>query len=259
MVRHRVSHKLPGDSVQSGRKAQRIIGSFILAGALIAVFAAGGWWLNQDDALPIKRVMVEGEFRYLDKEDLYTSIGDLASGGFFHVDVRAVKQAAESLPWVYRASVRRQWPDSLRIEIEEQTPLAYWGEDQIVNIRGEVFSPEPNTVREALPRFGGPDGTSRFVVTRYHLLSDQLAFAGLSIAELNLNDRRAWDIGLQNGMHLILGRGVSNTQLQRFVSVYPQLLQERDSQQMEYVDLRYSNGFAVRWINRQETGHEERV
>ena len=101
---------------------------------------AGIWFLAQPDTLPIRSVKVEGEFRYLAQKDVYEALGGLASGGFFNVDVRAVKKAAESLPWVDSASVRRAWPDTLRLEITEQVPLARWGEHRIINVRGDLFS-----------------------------------------------------------------------------------------------------------------------
>lgn len=224
----------------------RLLGVAMLVVIVAASAALVGHWLGRPETLPIQRVQVEGEFRYLAREDLYAAIGDLTSGGFFNVDVRAVKQAAESLPWVHRVSVRRQWPDSLRIDIREQQPLAYWGQQQMVNVDGELFQPEASAMEAPLPRFNGPQGSSTVMVARYRVLATALSVVGLGIAELQLNERRAWAAQLDNGVRLLLGRSLNDTQLQRFISAYPRALAENTGR-MDSVDLRYSNGFAVRW------------
>lgn len=225
---------------------RRLVGSVVLLGVLGSLVGSSIWWLSQPDTLPIQRVQVEGEFRYLNREDLYAVVGDLASGGFFNIDVRAVKEAAESLPWVDTASVRRQWPDTLRIDIDEQQPLAHWGENQMLNARGEIFAPPMMGLSLPLPQLNGPADISRLVAARYELLSRELAAAGLSISKLHLSERRAWQVQLGNSIKLVLGRSVNDVQLRHFVAAYQQGLADQAAQ-MEVVDLRYSNGFAVRW------------
>lgn len=233
----------------------RLRGVLVLIGIVGGVFGGASWWLAQPGTLPIQRVQVEGEFRYLGKEDLYAAIGDLSSGGFFNVDVGAVKRAAESLPWVQAVSVRRQWPDTLLIGIREQLLLARWGQTQMVNIEGELFQPELIEQSIALPRFNGPSGTSGLMAARYQLLAEELAIAGLEIAELHLSERRAWEVQLDNGLRVVLGRSFKDTQLRRFTMVYLQALAAKAAH-MESVDLRYSNGFAVRWETQMQ---EEKV
>ena len=162
------------------------------------------------------------------------------------MDVHAVKLAAESVPWVDRASVRRVWPDTLVVEIEEQIPLAYWGSGTatLLNTRGEPF--HPAAVPAGLPRLGGPEGMEQVVAARYQTLSRQLAELNLAVVELQLSPRRAWALRLDNGLRLSLGREAGPEALARFVTVYPQVL-ARQVERMQGVDLRYTNGFSVRW------------
>jgi cell division protein FtsQ len=206
----------------------------------------GIWFLAQPDTLPIRSVKVEGEFRYLAQKDVYEALGGLASGGFFNVDVRAVKKAAESLPWVDSASVRRAWPDTLRLEITEQVPLARWGEHRIINVRGDLFQPPIKGLPDNLPLFNGPVGTGQKVAVNYQLLSKKLAQISLRINEVTLTDRRAWHVRMENGLHLLLGKIVNNERLERFISVYPKLW-GKEIARVDSIDLRYTNGFAVSW------------
>lgn len=226
--------------------SQRLVGGIILLSVLVVVFGFGGWWVLQPDTLPIKRVQVEGKFRYLSQKDVYDALGNLASGGFFNVDVRAVKRAAESLPWVDQASVRRVWPHTLRVEITEQIPLARWNNDKLVNVHGVLFQPALKSLPDNLPMFSGPAGTEKKVAEQFQYLSKQLASVGLAIRGLRLTDRRAWDLRLQNNVALVLGKTASDERMERFIAVYPRVLKEKVSQ-VQSVDMRYTNGFAVRW------------
>jgi len=225
---------------------RRLLGGGLLFGGLGGLSGFTVWQLAQPDTLPIQQVQVKGEFVYLDKQDLYKAIGDLASAGFFNVDVRAVKQAAETLPWVDSASVRRIWPDTLRIDIHEQIPLARWQGGGIVNRHGDVISLATADALRDLPIFSGSEGTAKILAKRYQLLSVLLAKMELAVVTLTLSERRAWRLSLDNGMQLLFGRAVLDTQLSRFATAYNAVSAEK-RENIHSVDLRYTNGFAVRW------------
>ncbi len=237
----------------SGWFSRRLLGGLLLVNVVGGVLGLGIWQLAQPDTLPIQRVQVEGEFRHLARADVYAAIGEPASGGFFNVDVRAVKQAVEAMPWVERASVWRVWPDTLRVAITEQVALARWTQvgsksgpaTGLVNARGALFYPR-NGLDAGLPLFAGPSGSAETVAARYQKLSVQLAATGLRVMALKLNVRRAWELQLDNDIQLLLGRSAGDGHLQRFVDAYVPLLAEKAGQ-MKWVDLRYTNGFAVRW------------
>lgn len=206
---------------------RRLLGGAILLSAVSGVFGFSTWHLLQPDTLPIDRVQVKGAFQYLDKSDLHAAIGELANSGFFSVDVRAVKQAAEKLAWVDRASVRRVWPNVLQIEIIEQVPLAKWKDGRVVNRRGEVIDVEDGSQLSALPVFSGPEGSSEMLAKRFQVMSRQLSELELAIAALNISERRAWQVSLNNGLLLLLGRSANETQLARFADAYKTVLAKR--------------------------------
>lgn len=229
-----------------GWLTRRLLGGTILLSAVSGVFGFSSWHLLQADTLPIERVQVKGTFQYLVKKDLYAAIGELANSGFFSVDVRAVKQAAEQLAWVDKASVRRVWPNILQVEIIEQVPLAKWKDGRVVNRRGEVIDVEDGSQLSTLPVFGGPEGSSEMLAKRFQDMSGQLAKLDLGIVMLSISERRAWKVSLSNGLHLLLGRAASESQIARFAEAYKTVLVEQ-AEKIQSVDLRYTNGFAVRW------------
>lgn len=162
-------------------------------------------------------------------------------GNFFTLDLAAARAAFERLPWVRRAAVRRLWPGRLEVALEEHVPLARWGGRALVNTHGEVFE---GTYDGQLPLFDGPAGTAKEIAIQYEYFRRILADIELAPGELHVSPRRAWKIKLENGLTLELGREQIEARLARFVTAYGRTV-VRLGRRVDYVDLRYANGFAV--------------
>lgn len=180
-------------------------------------------------------------------------------GNFFTVDLERTRRAFETIPWVRKVSMRRHFPWRLEISLEEHVALAYWNDAGLVSTHGEVFSAETDKL---LPKFIGQPDSAAEVAQMYAALTEQLAPLKQEITEINLSPRRSWRLRLNNGMLLELGREQSKQRLARFVAVYPYSLmpmqqnyelfharkaphQNGQHRRVEYVDLRYRNGFAA--------------
>ncbi|HEX9193988.1 MAG TPA: cell division protein FtsQ/DivIB [Burkholderiales bacterium] len=220
---------------------------FALALALIAYAAARV--LFESPALPLRSIRVQGELLHVTRAELVNVLQDRVRGTFFSVDLEAVRELFESVPWVRRAEVRRFWPDRLEVRLEEHVALAYWGRDKdtrLVNTYGELFAGRSDT---PLPLFSGPAGTEGEVARRYSAFRQVVAPLGLDLREISLNARYAWQLKLSNGLVVRLGRESERDaiadRLARFVTVYPRTL-GKFPRGPDYVDLRYSNGFALR-------------
>jgi cell division protein FtsQ len=137
------------------------------------------------------------------------------------------------------------WPDQLSIAVREQQPVAYWGDKGFLNPRAQVFEPEQAVDLPALPRFEAPDGHEQRVLLMYRQLHDMLKPLQLSVGSLRLDARRTWRVQLSNDLTVEIGRSDPVDRIARFVRVYPAILAAGSGQVMS-VDLRYSNGFAVR-------------
>lgn len=162
-------------------------------------------------------------------------------GNFFTVDLESMRHAFEKLPWVRKVSVRRHFPWRLEVGMEEHVALAHWNGAELVNTYGEVFAATTNQV---LPKFIGQPDSASDVTQTYKAFSTQLAPLHQEIAQISLSPRHAWQLRLNNGMLLELGREQPQQRLERFVAVYPHsmaFLRHTAS----YVDLRYRDGFAA--------------
>ena len=220
---------------------------------LTVIIAAAGWqlrsWLQAMDDLTLQRVQVEGRFENLHREQVRDLLGDYAGRNFFDIDVAAIKHDLERQPWIHEASVRRQWPDSLVVKIYEQTPVARWGEKGLINADAEVFYPQgegPQHGFEALPRLDGASNSEHELLARLRNMTEVLGPLGLKVVSMGLDARRAWSVRLDNGLELLLGREQAMQRVQRFLTFYPSLLAQRVAD-VEAVDLRYPNGFVLRW------------
>ncbi len=202
--------------------------------------------MHDPSVFPVKEVMIDGEFIYLEKQDLVEVISSEAKRGFFNLDLDALTYSLEALPWVKAVALRRVWPETLMVDVVEQRAFAYWGEDGLVNVNGETFFPERLRLSSDLPQLSGPEDSAQEMTVFYRKLADVFLQEDLRISRLSLDDRRAWNITLRNGLLLKLGRVKSLERVQRFLKVYSRVVAE-NVVAVEYVDLRYPNGFAIQW------------
>jgi len=214
-----------------------VLGALLLAGAALRVA------LNQ----PLKRVAVEGRFQRVSPLDVEKAVRGVAGReGLVAVDLDAVSAAVRAIPWVDEASVARSWPNGLTVFVQEQRPVARWGETGLVNIRGERFVNDARHIPAELPELIGPPGAEALMTERYLMMQGRLVEAGMRLSQLRLDERGAWELVLDNGVALRLGRSHMDERFERFMASAARIVTTRATE-IAYVDLRYANGFAVGW------------
>ncbi len=223
----------------------RRLGLNLLSLAVISAAVAGGWTLMDPKTLPVKQVQLEAPFIHVTRDELYQVLRPVAKGGFFNVDVDAVTMAVETLPWVNSAAVQRVWPDTLRITVLEQKALARWRNQALVNEQGEIFTPAVATIPDGLVELQGPDSAVAQVAAEFKVFKEVLQPAQLQMRRVVLSPRRAWTLELSSGEVVLLGREVVQQRLQRFVQLYSQI--QGGEVALQQVDMRYPNGFAIKW------------
>lgn len=224
----------------------------LLAGGVLLAWA-GALALQRLPVFPLRQLVVATPLDQVSRSQIeYTARGAL-SGNFFTVNLETAQAAFERMPWVRSASVRRRWPDGIELELEEHRAAARWtpqdGEPRLVSTRGEVFMA---STRTALPVFTGPEGSAPRVLARYDEFRDSLAAIGRKPVAVHLSAREAWQIRLDDGVLLELGRDQAKhplaERLNRFTSHYAAVSGTARSrlQTIGVVDMRYPNGFALR-------------
>ena len=214
-------------------------GLAIIALAMLAL----GWLLDQ----PIQRVVVTGRLQRISAMDVERVVrAHLGSAGLVTVNLAAISRGLNQLPWIESAAVERSWPRGLKIEIVEQTAVARWNDAGLLNAKGELFISEPRFVPPELPQLAGPPGSEAEVTERYLGTQGRLIEIGMRLAALELDARGAWNLTLDNGVIVRLGRQQTDARFDRFMSAAAKLVSQRATD-IAYVDMRYGNGFAVGW------------
>ena len=221
------------------RRIVTVLAFFAFAGCV-----AYGMILALDQ--PIRIVSIEGRFQRVSPVQIEQAVTGGLDQGFMSVDLEAVRRRVEQLPWVDRARVQRRWPHGLRVEVTEQVAAARWGESGLLNTRGELFMKDARHLPPELPRLTGPEGAEWQVAQRYLSAQGRLIEAGMRLTALALDARGAWQLELANGVSVRLGRRQVDERLDRFIQTALPVMSGR-ADEISYVDMRYSNGFAIGW------------
>ncbi len=193
---------------------------------------------------PIKVVKVVGA-HHISHQAIQHSLSPLVSRGFFGVEVDAIKDKLLQVSWISDVSVKRVWPNEIVVMITEKNPVANWNNTSLLSSAGELFVPESGKAPE-LPEFFGPDGTQLILMQYYQKMNTILSSLHFKVARLEFTPGHLWNVTLDNGMKLTIANKDLLTRFSHFVKVYPKIIGDR-AIDIDYVDLRYPNGLAVRW------------
>jgi cell division protein FtsQ len=196
---------------------------------------------------PIERVIVTGRLQHVSPLDVERLVrAQLDGAGLVSVNLADISRGLALLPWVDRASVQRNWPRGLKIDIVEQSAVARWNGTGLLNARGQVFLSAASFLPPELPQLNGPQGAEQEVTESYLQMQGRLTETGLRLTSLTLDARGAWSFTLDDGVTVRLGRQQRDERFERFMDAAAKLVRSR-ANDIAYVDMRYGNGFAVGW------------
>ncbi|AIN47434.1 cell division protein FtsQ/DivIB [Candidatus Palibaumannia cicadellinicola] len=207
------------------------------------------WMKNH--CLPLSKLVIVGKLCYTTHNDICQSIMALGvPGTIVTQNVNVIHQQIQKLPWIKQVSVRKQWPDKLKISLVEYVPVARWNDLYMLDNSGQKFSclTDQRTLG-SIPMLYGPQGSEIDVLMGYTNMNQLLKLVNCQIKIVSMSARYSWQLILQDDIKLTLGRKDRIQRLQRFIDMYPILLQQawKNHKRISYVDLRYQSGFAVGW------------
>lgn len=194
---------------------------------------------------PVNHVAIEGRLEHADRQKVAQLINDAIVRGFWRSDLTHLKRQLETVPWIRHAHIRRQWPDHLVITLTEQVAIAYWQERALLNDQGDVFAPG-KLPQLPIPHLSGPDGSEDSVLQDFRDLSQQFDKLGMQLAVFSVDAKGSRRVVLDNGIEIALGDGDMAAKLARLDKIFAAQLAGR-SEQIARIDMRYTNGLAVRW------------
>lgn len=237
-------------------RLMNISASLLGIGVCVALLSTAAWWAVRHPYFSIARIVVQGDTVHNNEVTLRANLASRLQGNFFTLDLLQVRSTFESIPWVRKANVRREFPNQLRINLEEHQSAGLWGADsdsRLINSYGEVFEANTGDAEvDDLPRLIGPDGQSATVLEVYRSLSPLFVSLDAGIEQLELTGRGSWRMLLDSGALIELGRGTAAEivlRVRKFISTYTQVssaYQRTGLEPVELVDLRHNQGYAIR-------------
>lgn len=217
----------------------------VLAGVGFGLWT-GSRKLRDPGAFPLCEVHIAGELHNLAEADLQPVVSGYLGQNFFMANLDELRTALAANPWIEQVAVRRGWPDTIEIELQERVAFGYWGEREMVDRQGRRFMPEVVRQPGPWPMLAGPAGHESALIKAWQDVHALLDPIGLRLAKLTQDDRRAWWLTFDNGLEVYVGREHFEPRLRLLAQLYPRVLADQ-IERIAVVDLRYGNGFAVRW------------
>lgn len=204
------------------------VGAILLSIIVLIIFIINApWekWLSKLDPHPIQFIALDGNPKFTQQDDIQKVIAKTGGlQGFFAQDVTSVKEQVEQLSWIKTVIVRKQWPDRLRILVSDYEPMARWNDSAFLSKTGVVFTlPADKIPAKKFPHLFGTNEQSRLLLKTWIEISNYLKQQGLVLTKLKLDERGAWQVILNNGLILKLGRNEWKEKLDRFMIIYPNI------------------------------------
>lgn len=195
--------------------------------------------------LPIKVVKITGSYQYVQQDELMYTILPYVSTSILLMSVNDLNKHIRQMPWVADAVAYRVWPATIAIHFSEQKPFALWGDHQIMNAHGEIFTPSKQTMPKNLPQLNGLANQQKQILQEYQKMTGMLQNIGLTIEKMDMRDTHAYKLTLSNGTKLLMSQKESDAELKRYIKSYNEIFSSKN-RNLVSVDLRYSSGIAVK-------------
>lgn len=218
------------------------------AATVVAIVAASLALVRELLEVPLRTVDVNGSHERVTELEILAAAGSALESSFLTLDLEEIRRRVAAVGWVDEVTLQRVWPDKLRISVTEHRAAARWGERGLLNTSGELFAEDVQKEYQELPRLAGPDGSHRRVAARYLDVRDLLFEAGLALDEMRMDATGSFTIEIVGGLSIRVGRDDIDSRIDRFFGVAVPSL-GGDLSRVSYIDLRYSSGFAVRYLD----------
>ncbi|MCB1588880.1 MAG: FtsQ-type POTRA domain-containing protein [Xanthomonadales bacterium] len=219
----------------------------LLAMAALALPLVGMMLARDSSALaPVRWIEVTGPFERITAEQVRTAVAPALRGGFFFLPLDEIRDRVSAMNWADRVEVRKRWPDTVEVRLSERRVLARLGRERLIDRDGRVFDADSHVPMGGIPRFEVSEQRVEDALALYELVRPGLESLGLELARLSLSERGGAALTTAEGLEIVIGRSAHQQRWARLVHGLPLLRLQQDGDP-ERIDLRYTNGFAVRW------------
>jgi cell division protein FtsQ len=209
----------------------------------MATFMSG---MIKSDRWKITNIDLKAEFNRVTAEQIRVAIAATSERSFFNINIEEIRNNLLQIPWVHKVNIIKKWPETLLVTVIEHKAVAVWNQNKLLNMDGEIFEVESVDSVESLPHISGQDNLSESILTKYIRFNELFKSTGFDINIAKISPRGGWELILSNGTIVNLGTLQKDSKLIRLAETWVNLIKLKD-ELPEYIDLRYSNGYVVKW------------
>lgn len=188
----------------------------------------------------INKLDVSAPFEYVKEAEVVALLEGFYPQGYVALDVQAIQETLAAMPMIAAVEVEKVWPDTLRIKIQEELPIAIWNQDSLLSQAGIILPVNYKALQ--LPELTGGKNESRSVMQHFLLFNRWCKRHNLNLVGLS-KSTSGWLIEEQTGLKIWLDGANAMSGLRQLESVIDQFQLMRISS----IDMRYEQGFAVAW------------
>lgn len=201
----------------------------------------------------VENVKIEGQLENQSRTQISDIINRYTAEGFVNVDLQELHDELQGLPWVYSVRIKRMLPDGLVINLQEEKAVASWNGASLINNYGDVFTPKSALLLPGLVEFNGDN--HQHLLDVYQQVRGLLPLSQQPIRSLAIDKRQVIRIELNSGAELVANVDNLDEQLQRWQKIVDKAMKDKFDK-VSRADLRYSNGVAVAWKNKNMSSNK---
>lgn len=254
------------EQMLASRKAKQKMILRVVYVMLVLSFILWAWsFFSNPKTFPVRHILVKGQYSNVNPADIKLILQPISHTGMLALNTKRLRVEFLNLPWVKAVTVSRHWPGALIVNLSQEVAVARWEKNGLITKTGKVFFPRASTISFSLPFIKAPTNLLPEAISMMGSMDLSLAAINLHIIDFNLNERQAVTLVLQpiseatphskanpnekthtGSIKVLLGESDMQQRLKRFIDIYPKVFEKRLSQ-VEYADMRYTNGMAVKW------------
>lgn len=237
------------------KRASLVMPKFILsivkALAVISLFI-GGWFFISlvPNVWPIEKIAIIGEVEHVDQSQLVEILSAENAMGMLTIDLQNIRQKTLQMPWVKSVQIRKDWPDTLSFMFEEYQPIALINDSYLTEkgtlIKKDAYVYNQPVLKLVIDKMQIKEqGDLALLVKSIAEVRDSLASHQLIFEKMEISESNSWLITIDNKFVIKAGRKQQLQRIEKFLQVYAAI---ENKNKLESVDLRYSNGLAVKLL-----------
>ncbi|MDO5651748.1 MAG: cell division protein FtsQ/DivIB [Moraxella sp.] len=222
-------------------------GFLLLIISIAACVIVGIYYLK---SIPTKTIAIDVQnLDVYEKQSLDSTVKSLGAVQFYQADLKEIYNAVNALSWVDSVNVRRDWREGIVVSVISKKAVANFGSDRLVDAKGDVFVPADShkLTDKQLVTLYGDEAHADEVMRRMYQLNEWFAPLGLMTRDVILTPRQTWLIRFDNGLRLTVDNENTDQKLYAASRILQNAALADKRNQIQAVDLRYKNGFAIVW------------